>query len=61
MEDEKYLSEQGEKLAQILGLKRDREHKDRYVTSWGNKTALGLSRQIMTFAHLLENGEKIDI
>lgn len=61
MIDEKYLSEQGEILAQILGLKRSKEHKDRYVTSWGNKTGLGLARQIIAFADLLNKEEKLSI
>ena len=36
----------GRKWAEILMLKRDREYKDRWRTTWGNKTDLGLYRVI---------------
>lgn len=37
---------QGEAWAQILMLKRSREFKDRYLTTWGDKTALGIYETI---------------
>jgi len=45
------LSEQeqtkiGEQLVKALKLKRDTEHKDRYQTTWGTKTPLGVYRTI---------------
>lgn len=32
----------GEYLAEVFGLRRDREHADRFATSVGSKTALGI-------------------
>ncbi len=43
---EEQMTEIGGQLASDLSLKRDREHKDRFVTAWGTKTALGLYRTI---------------
>ena len=38
----KELEAKGEEIAHALHLKRDKEHKDRWVTDWGSKTSLGL-------------------
>ena len=32
----------GAELADVLHLRRDPKHKDRWLTTWGNKTDLGL-------------------
>ena len=32
----------GERWARILMLKRSPDHTDRYLTTWGDKTALGI-------------------
>jgi len=37
-------SRRGALLAQVLKLRRDREHSDRWQTQWGTKTDLGLFR-----------------
>jgi hypothetical protein len=39
-DDEK--SALGQAWAEILQLKKSREHKGRYLTTWGDKTALGI-------------------
>lgn len=36
----------GAELAVALRLKRDPEHKDRWMTTWGTKTNKGLARSI---------------
>lgn len=38
----------GAMLAEVLHCKRDRGHKDRWVTGWGTKTNIGLSRTILS-------------
>lgn len=42
MTDEE-LDRTGEKIAEVLQLKRDREYKDRWQTTWGNKTSRGIA------------------
>lgn len=32
----------GKRLAEVLRLRKDPEYKDRYQTSWGGKTAVGV-------------------
>jgi len=48
----------GELIAQVLGLKPDREYRNsslvRYVTEWGTKTSLGLFR---TMQRIVIDGE----
>ena len=29
-------------IVTLLNLKKDKEHKDRYITAWGSKTYLGI-------------------
>lgn len=36
----------GKKLVKILMLRKDITNKDRYTTTWGNKTALGIYRLV---------------
>jgi hypothetical protein len=38
----------GAMLAEALNLKRDKEHKDRWVTDWGTKTNAGLARTVFS-------------
>jgi hypothetical protein len=45
------LARLGSDIANALGLRRDREHPDRWVTGWGSKTSLGLA---ITLRHLLQ-------
>ena len=47
-------SKQGKQWADILMLKRSREYNDRYLTSWGDKTALGV---YLTIKRLVEEAE----
>jgi hypothetical protein len=59
MSDEQ-LNEVGAQLAGVLGLKKDREHKDRWqLNGWGNKTNKGLALSLKEMIRKLENGEKI--
>ncbi len=44
----------GELIAEVLNLKRDREHRDRYCTTWGTKTAMGL---FLTIERLVRDGQ----
>lgn len=44
----------GEILIQVLHLKKDRNAPGRYLTTWGNKTPLGLFR---TIERIIEDGE----
>ena len=39
---EEHQAKIGNCIAQLLMLKKTREHKDRYHTTWGTKTDLGL-------------------
>lgn len=32
----------GNYLAEVFNLKRDKEYKDRYITDWGTKSAIGI-------------------
>jgi len=43
-QDEKIEFERGEEIARVLMLKRDPEHKDRWQTTHGSKTSIGLAR-----------------
>ena len=49
----------GKEIAKIFMMKKDREHKDRFQMSWGNKTAFGLVETLKRIAEMLENGEEI--
>lgn len=45
----------GAQIAELFGMKRDPEHKDRFKMSWGNKTALGVYETFMRVASEIEN------
>jgi hypothetical protein len=47
----------GQILADYLGLKRSREHKDRYVLPDGTKTALGVWRTLSRHVADLSQGD----
>ena len=49
----------GNAIAQLFSLKKDREHKDRYITSWGSKTAYGLTQVVLRLAEDIKAGKEI--
>lgn len=55
-EDDVEADRIGAMFADVLNLKRDREHRDRWRTDWGTKTNTGLARTIL--AVLETEGEK---
>lgn len=46
-DDDERADKLGAKLAEMLHLRRDSEHKDRWQTTWGSKTNAGLARSIL--------------
>lgn len=46
----------GGQLAALLQLRRDREHKDRYQTTWGTKTNIGVFEVIRRIGKAIEAG-----
>lgn len=46
-ESDAECSRRGANVAALLGLKPTREHRDRFDTAWGNKTAMGLYRTLL--------------
>lgn len=46
----------GANVARILQLRRDREHRDRFQTTWGSKTALGIFHTVMRIAEEINAG-----
>jgi hypothetical protein len=50
----------GKEIAKMLCLKKDRAHKDRYQTTWGNKTAIGIFNTIIKLAGDIEDGKEIN-
>lgn len=46
--DEKFANKAGQKLVEMLALKRSPTNKNRWKTSWGDKTDAGLARSIIT-------------
>ena len=49
MTDNKYKHQLGLRYANILMLKRDPEDDTRFLTSWGNKTPIGIYEVIHRF------------
>jgi hypothetical protein len=47
VDDDAEATKIGDALAELLNLKRDPEHKDRWVTSWGSKFSCGLARSVV--------------
>lgn len=47
----------GLRIATILKLRRDHEHKDRWQTTWGTKTNLGLFRSFVRIVDEIQTGE----
>lgn len=45
----------GAKLAEFLKLRRDPEHRDRWQTSWGTKTDMGLASSVLAFMEQLHD------
>lgn len=54
-EDNKFTEQLGSNLASILRLRRDPEYRDRWQTSHGSKSNLGLARTIVA---ILEEASK---
>jgi hypothetical protein len=46
----------GLKLAAMLQLKRDSEHKDRFQTTWGTKTAIGVFETVLRLGCCIQDG-----
>ena len=46
----------GKKLAEMLMLRKDREHHGRFVTTWGTKTAIGIFETIKRIDEEIEAG-----
>ena len=46
--DDKAADRIGAMFAAVLNCKRDKEHKDRWITDWGTKTNIGLARTILS-------------
>lgn len=46
----------GQQIAALLDLKRDREHRDRYATTWGTKTNQGIFEVIRRIGRAIEAG-----
>lgn len=44
----------GELIAEVLGLRRNPREQDRWLTTWGTKTSIGLFR---TMKRLVEEGK----
>jgi hypothetical protein len=53
---EEELQKIGARLAAALGLKRDKEHKDRWHTAFGTKTGLGLILTLHRICDEIEDG-----
>lgn len=49
----------GKEIAKLLCLKKSREHKARYQTTWGDKTAIGIFNTISRLSDDIANGVKI--
>lgn len=49
----------GNAIAFMFALKKDKDHKDRYLTSWGSKTAYGLTQVILRIAEDIKAGKEI--
>ena len=41
----------GKEIAKIFMMKKDKEHKNRYQTTWGTKTGIGVFNTIIRLAH----------
>lgn len=46
-QEEIKLAKFGEEVAEMLMLRKDKEHQDRWQTTWGSKTNVGLARCII--------------
>ena len=49
----------GMTIATILQLRRDREHKTRWQTTWGSKTNIGIYNTIMGISEQIARGESL--
>lgn len=53
---EEQKARQGVEIATLFKLRRSQEHKDRYLTSWGTKTAIGVFEVIRRIGREIEAG-----
>ena len=53
-EDQK--ARQGEEIAKLFKLRKSQEHKDRYLTEWGTKTAIGVFEVVRRIGREIESG-----
>jgi hypothetical protein len=56
---DKEKEEIAERIIEIFGIMPDREHKDRYYTSWGSKTKIGIYATFMRIADDIRSGKEI--
>lgn len=55
--DSEAAAQAGEAIAEALHLRRDQEHKDRWRTTWGSKTSLGLYLTLRETVRRAENND----
>jgi hypothetical protein len=58
---EQEQAEMGRKLAKVFHMKRDPQRRDRWQTTWGNKTDLGLFRTIVGVVEEIKDGKPGDL
>jgi len=46
----------GKALAEMLKLRKDKSHKDRYSTTWGSKTCIGIFNTIARLGQEIREG-----
>lgn len=49
----------GAEIARLFRMRRDPEHKDRWQTTWGNKTDLGIYNTVLRVAQMIQDGEEV--
>jgi len=52
-------AQQGKEIARLLMLRRDRDHKGRWQTTWGNKTNLGIYNTVKRLGQMIIDEEEI--
>jgi hypothetical protein len=52
--NEETQAARGQLLAEVLKLRKDSEHKDRFQTTWGSKTAIGV---FATVRRIVDEGQ----
>lgn len=49
----------GKQIAKLLMLKKSKTNKERYQTTWGDKTAIGIFNTVNRLAEMITNDEEI--